>query len=222
MQNESIKKFVVGFTYILNLMMLVTAIILMTMILITGVDPAKRLSSHVATIALTFLPMLIYTFKKEKLNLFLYLFTAIYVFIAVFLGASLNFYNMYEHINYDKLVHVFFGYSSTLIGLYILIKTNKLNTSSLFFNLLFLFSFAMMISAVWEIFEFSSDQFFHTTTQGRPQVIVGGGSLVDVGETMFDIISNLIGALIFMLQLTWYYKTKKAPIMNFMINELSK
>jgi hypothetical protein len=79
-----------------------------------------------------------------------------------------------------------------------------------------------MISAVWEIIEFSSDRFFGTVTQGDPLDVIGGGSATDVGETMFDIIANFIGAIIFMIQYTFHHKTKKAPIMNFMINELSK
>jgi|SRR5690606_8362128 len=222
MNDEGIKKFVVGFTYILNSMMLVTAMILLTMILLTGVDPTKRLTSHIATICFTLIPMLIRLLTKGKFNLFLYLYTAVYVFLAVFLGSSLNFYNLYENIHYDKLIHVFFGYSSALIGLYILIKTNKLNNSNYIFSLLFIFSFAMMISAVWEMFEFASDSLFGTFTQGKPQLIIGGGTSTDVGETMFDIIANFVGAIVFILEYMLFIKTKKTPIMKFMISELSK
>ncbi len=222
MQTNKTIKIITVITLLLNIAMFLTALGLSLYILITGEDPTKRLSSHFATMALTLLPSLLHFSFKKKLNLFLYVFVALYVFIAVFLGSSLNFYNTYGNLNYDKIVHVFFGYSSALIGLYILLQTKKLNSSSLFFNLLFLFAFAMMISAVWEMFEFSSDRLFGTVTQGDPLDVIGGGSATDVGETMFDIIANFIGAIIFMLQFILHHKTKKAPIMNFMINELSK
>src|SRR5690606_21620798 len=130
--------------------------------------------------------------------------------------------NQFENINYDKLIHVFFGYTTAVLGLIVLIKTNKLNQSSLFFNLLFIFSFGMMIEAVWEMLEFSMDQLLGSTTQGVPVLGFNGKYLVDVGETMFDIISNFIGVLIFIIQFTFYTKTRKAPIMSFMIRELSK
>ncbi len=222
MKTNQTTKIITYLTLLLNLVMFVTALSLAVMIFVTSDDPTKRLSSHFATMALTLLPTILHFSLKNKLNLFLYVFAALYVFIAVFLGSSLNFYNTYGNLNYDKIVHVFFGYSSALVGLYILLQTKKLNSSSLFFNLLFLFSFALMISAVWEIFEFSSDRFFGTVTQGDPLDVIGGGSATDVGETMFDIIANFIGAIIFMIQYTFHHKTKKAPIMNFMINELSK
>jgi hypothetical protein len=97
--------------------MFVTALSLAVMIFVTSDDPTKRLSSHFATMALTLLPTILHFSLKNKLNLFLYVFAALYVFIAVFLGSSLNFYNTYGNLNYDKIVHVFFGYSSALVGL---------------------------------------------------------------------------------------------------------
>lgn len=216
------KKTILFVSLLLNAVMLITALSLLIYIYATGIDPNKRLSSHYATIALSLAPMIIYVLYKQRVNLFLLSFYTIYIFIAVFLGSALNFYNMFESIHYDKLVHAYFGYSSALLGLYVLIKTKNFDGKSLFFILLFIFSFAMMIAAVWEIFEFTTDQLFGTVTQGRPVMSIEGLPLVDVGETMFDIIANLIGAVLFMLQLTIYHQRKKAGIMNFMITELSK
>ncbi len=216
------KKTILYASLILNAVMLITALSLLIYIYATGIDPNKRLTSHFATITLSLLPIVFYMLYKQKVNLFLLTFYTIYICIAVFLGSSLNFYNMYESLHYDKLVHVYFGYSSALVGLYALIKTKNFDGKSLFFLLMFIFSFAMMIAAVWEIFEFTSDRLIGSVTQGRPVMSIEGLPLVDVGETMFDIIANLIGAVLFMIQLSFYHKIKKAGIMKFMITELSK
>lgn len=222
MESNSSNKLIILISLASNVLMFVVAFYLLIYVLATGDDPNGRLLSHFATTTLTALPLITYAVLKEKTNVFLLVFYTFYVFVAVFLGASMNFYNQFENINYDKLIHVFFGYTTAVLGLIVLIKTDKLNHSSLFFNLLFLFSFGMMIEAVWEMLEFSMDQLLGSTTQGVPVLGFNGKYLVDVGETMFDIISNFIGVLIFMIQFAVYTKTKKAPIMHFMIRELSK
>lgn len=211
--------FVLLSIFLLTAMFIIT-FVLMLNILITGSDPLKRFSSHLATMSLTLIAIIIIFIFKTKINVFLYSFFTVYIFLAVFLGSSLNFYNTYENLNYDKLIHVYFGYASALIGLYLFIKFKQFEQSTLLYMIVFVFSFSMMVAGVWELFEFSSDQLFHTVTQGKPLESIYGTFLVDVGETMFDMISNLIGTIILIIPLVLERKYKNTLITKSIINAL--
>src|SRR5690606_7647505 len=191
-------------------------------ILVTGMDPTKRLTSHVATIILSLLTLVYGIYFRKGLHRFVFTFSTIYIFFAVFLGSTLNFYNLYESIHYDKLIHVYFGYSATLVGLVFISRLEFYQTFKLKHVLIFIFSFSLMIAACWELLEFTSDQLFSTTTQGRPQMTLEGIYSVDVGETMFDIVANLIGTLIFMASYSIEKRFKKTFFMKRILSILSE
>ncbi|MFA5692190.1 MAG: DUF2238 domain-containing protein [Acholeplasmataceae bacterium] len=216
------EKVILYLIILINLVMIIGSGYLLIQVYITNNDPYDRLSSHFATIIISLLPILYIFIKKKDSNLFVVSLGTVYIFLAVFLGASLNFYNLYENINYDKLIHVLMGYVSALIGLGILIKTGSHNKLSPWIVILFVFSFALMISAVWELLEFSKDMITGSEVQGKRLITISGKEAIDVGETMFDILSNFIGALLFSLQYLFYRKTNKSYLMNFYFETLSK
>ncbi|MEH7349092.1 hypothetical protein [Gottfriedia acidiceleris] len=101
------------------------------------------------------------------------------------LGSMLRFYSLGW---WDTFLHFLSG---TLVAFLAIDLLGKLTTKqsrsgmSAGFIFLFVFAFGVFCGAVWEIWEFSSDQFFRTNTQG-------GGNF----DTMTDIIADSIGALI--------------------------
>jgi len=76
---------------------------------------------------------------------------------------------------------------------------------------IFSFSFAIAIGAIWEIFEFSMDQFFAMNMQKS--------GLVD---TMGDLIVDTIGAILAAGIGFIYFKTKKTIIFDGMIKKAKK
>ncbi|MET4682469.1 hypothetical protein [Brevundimonas faecalis] len=117
--------------------------------------------------------------------------TAFVSAIAAFLCATLllgevgDFYERYWW--WDVVLHggsaVGFGLAGTLLML-MLVRGNRL-TAAPFTVAFFAFCFAVMIGAVWEIWEFTLDQVFGLNTQKS--------GLVD---TMWDLIVDAVGALI--------------------------
>lgn len=105
----------------------------------------------------------------------------IFIFIAHFLGAVVNFYDKIWF--FDLVSHTLSGIISFVFGLKILQLNNKeikLNV----FNIIFLLSFCFLISGGWEIIEFLGDKLFKSNFQHAETGVV---------DTMEDMISALIG-----------------------------
>ncbi len=205
---------------IINIIVVLISIYLIIETYITKNDPYDRLSSHYASAIISFLPILYLLIFKKDSNPFIVGLSTIYIFLAVFLGASLNFYNLYGNIHYDKLIHVFMGYCSALIGLFILIKSKSIISLKTPITILFIFSFALMIAGIWEMLEFSKDMITGSEVQGKRLLTISGIEVIDVGETIFDMIANLTGAIIFSLQYLFHQKTKKCYLMKFYLHYL--
>lgn len=87
----------------------------------------------------------------------------IYVFI---LGTEIlgEIYHFYVDVWwFDIVMHTYFAFIISYAGLY-LIRYFKIK-GSIYFVILFVFSFAMMTESVWEIFEFSMDRVIGTDMQ---------------------------------------------------------
>ncbi|VEU83013.1 hypothetical protein [Acholeplasma hippikon] len=199
-------------SFVILVAMILTTSILSIIVLITKNDPNERLGSHIATILISV--VLILMLNNKRINEFILTYAVIYVFIALFLGASLNLYNTVSFIHYDKFVHVYFGYTATFVGLLIMSKLTKMSEQNRLFIILFIFSFSLMTAAVWEFIEFTGDKLFDTVTQGPAFYTYDGRKIIDVGETMFDMISNTVGTIIFILQ---YVFLKEKAITKSMI-----
>ena len=87
----------------------------------------------------------------------------IYVFI---LGTEIlgEIYQFYVDVwLFDIVMHTYFAFVISYAGLY-LIRYFNIN-GSIYFVILFIFSFAMMAESIWEIFEFSMDRVIGTDMQ---------------------------------------------------------
>lgn len=122
----------------------------------------------------------------------------LFLYCAIFLGEVFEFYYLVPH--WDTMLHAFSGAMLGALGFELVDFLNRGAGSKVslspFFVSLFAFSFALMIGALWEIYEFSFDALLglnmqkHTTAEGAG--LVGKEALSD---TMKDLIIDALAAL---------------------------
>lgn len=153
----------------------------------------------ILTLFLTFIPNIIKNKYNIELPTFLQVFIIAFIYASLFLGEVHNFYHKFWW--WDSLLHFLSGIALGFAGfliLYILYKTKKLKASPFLITVL-VFSFAMAMGAIWEIFEFLMDEFFGFDMQKARNLCVEGyycDSRVGVIDTMIDLILDALGALL--------------------------
>ncbi len=135
----------------------------------------------------------------------------VFIFCALYLGSINSFYNMIWW--WDIAVHTLSGLIIAALGFSlvdILNKNEKLSISlSPLFVSIFSFSFALALGVIWEIYEFTVDSLFGLNMQKS--------GLVD---TMWDLIVNAAGALVF--SIPCYFKLKRKARFGFNIKLVKK
>ncbi|MBS0565094.1 MAG: hypothetical protein JSR87_11655 [Proteobacteria bacterium] len=140
-----------------------------------------------ATLALSFVPVL----AEQRLGIDLPVrFVAaivIFTFATIFLGEEMDFYNRYWW--WDIILHGGSAVGFGLIGfLFMFTLFNGDRYAAPAWAVAFMgFCFAVMIGAVWEIFEFSMDRIFGANMQKS-------GLLDTMGDLIVDCIGASIGA----------------------------
>lgn len=147
----------------------------------------------------------------------------IYVFIlsTEILGEIYHFY--VDVWWFDIVMHTYFAFVISYVGLYLIRYFNI--KESIYFVILFIFSFAMMTESIWEIFEFSMDRVIGTDMQKDTvirninstylseniyvdKVMVNDidfmdryGGYLDIGlyDTIGDMVCACIGSIIFII-----------------------
>lgn len=147
-------------------------------------------------------------FKLEIPSMMLILFV-LFLYCAVYLGEVQDFY--YKVSNWDVILHCFSGGMLGALGFSIVALFNQsdripVNLSPLFIAF-FAFCFAMMLGAMWEIYEFTIDGLMQLNMQKYAlesgAALVGRAALVD---TMEDLIVDAAGALV--IAVVGYISTK--------------
>lgn len=140
-----------------------------------------------ATLALSFVPVL----AEQRLGIDLPVrFVAaivIFIFATIFLGEEMDFYNRYWW--WDIILHGGSAVGFGLMGfLFMFTLFNGDRYAAPAWAVAFMgFCFAVMIGAVWEIFEFSMDRIFGANMQKS-------GLLDTMGDLIVDCIGASIGA----------------------------
>jgi len=124
---------------------------------------------------------------------------SIFLYCAIYLGEIRNFYYKVPH--WDTILHTFSGAALGSLGFSIIILLNESDniafSLSPIFIALFSFCFAISLSVIWEIYEFSIDFFLHTNMQKyaleTSEPLIGQAALID---TMKDLIVDAIGAFV--------------------------
>lgn len=150
------------------------------------VDPGyTKYGGVLASLFFPFLPPILEKLLKIKISFRLQLVYYIFLFIALFLGIDLDFYKTVPQ--FDKIIHFISGFLSVILGYYVL-TFFKAQKNQRAFRICFLICFAMAIAVLWEFFEFACDKLLGQSMQ---QLISVG-----VDDTMFDLLSATIGAII--------------------------
>ncbi|MDP4132559.1 MAG: hypothetical protein Q8882_00935 [Bacillota bacterium] len=161
-------------------------------------DYVLMLVQCVLGVAVLHLPTIMEKRFKFELPAALYLMYIVFLYCAIFLGEVRSFY--YEVPHWDVVLHCF---SSIMAGAFGFIVVAILNSNehvainlSPFFVALFAFCFAVMIGAVWEIYEYTFDGLLGLNMQ--KYMLCDGTMLIGhqaLRDTMKDIIVDCIGAL---------------------------
>lgn len=158
---------------------------------------------------LTFLPKMLRQNFKVYLPIEFDFLAIVFIFAAIFLGEIHSYYTKFWW--WDIILHSSSGFLLGLAGflaVYILNEEKKIHLQMKpVFVALFAFAFAVMLGAVWEIFEFSMDTIFGLHLQKS--------GLID---TMGDLIVDTLGALVIAVLGYFYIRTDKLFIFNRMIH----
>lgn len=161
------------------------------------------LFASIIVLALTSIPILIRKKTKLKIPLEIELLSVLFIYATLFLGEVYDFYNIFPW--WDTLLHagsaIVFGFIGFTI-LYLMYSRKEVKARPLAIAI-FSFSFAIAIGAIWEIFEFSMDQFFGLNMQKS-------GLLDTMGDLIVDTLGAILAAGIGFI----YLKTKKTFIFD--------
>ncbi|MFD0050391.1 hypothetical protein ACFVHQ_13840 [Actinomycetes bacterium NPDC127524] len=138
------------------------------------------------------IPLLLSLFTKLKFNLPITISYLIFLFGSQFLGSISGWYGLGW---WDTFLHFISGGILAFAGIALyerLLHRGAGEGISAWFVFLYTVSFAALGGVVWEIYEFSSDQFFGMSLQG------GGNT-----DTMTDLIADTLGGLIIAIYAGW-------------------
>ena len=131
------------------------------------------------------IPLVLALFTKLQFNLPIVISYLIFLVGSQFLGSILGWYRLGW---WDTFMHFISGAILAFSGIALyerLIHRNAGDEISPWFVFLFTLSFAALGGVLWEIYEFSCDQFFNMTLQG------GGNK-----DTMTDLVADTVGGLV--------------------------
>ncbi len=177
---------------------------------------AMPLVGRILSIALVFLPLylrLIFKiqFPRTATSLF-YLF----LFLSIYLGSFLDLYHILWW--WDILIHALAGLLLGFLAMFLVNHLAKKGANSPVYIFLFVFCFSLSLTALWEIFEFMIDELFGMDMQ-RASDLVGQNALFD---TMFDIISGTVGAIISALCCALLTYKDKNFVLQFKVTKIKK
>ena len=158
---------------------------------------------------IVWIPFLLHIFFKIEFSIKILIFYQIFMFLADVIGSV---WRVYDYSNlYDKFMHFLSGVLFAIL-IFNSLKNNKNNKLNLFWIFLFVFSFSMMIGAFWEILEFGFDGILGRNAQ-HWQNLTGREILYD---TMFDLISDFLGALLGgIVSIFIEKKSKRLKVINY-------
>lgn len=135
------------------------------------------------------LPLLLTLFTRFSFHPPFILSYFVFLFCSQYLGSIMNWYGLGW---WDSFVHFISG---SLLAFTAILFSKHL-TLSPWFIFLYSLSFAALGGVLWEIYEFSFDQLFSMTLQGR-----------GITDTMTDLIADTLGGL--MIAIWAVYKSKQ-------------
>jgi hypothetical protein len=176
------------------------------------------------TFLLTFVPNIFERTYRIELPAEFQIIILFFIYAGVFLGGAQNYYYIYWW--WDSMLHFLGGIALGFIGfliLYVLYKSDKFRASAKWI-VIFSFCFALALGALWEIFEFSVDEFLGYNMQKARDLDVcpGCDTRLGVVDTMRDLILDSIGALIASVAGYFYLKKGRVPLLTRFVKSFEK
>lgn len=170
--------------FLLKLVSIIIGIIVGIRQIISG-TPIGDILISLSLILIVFIPNIL---RKNGVKItptieFIYL---LFIFLAQTLGSVLDFYQTFYF--YDKAMHFLSGILTSLIGIYILVKSGIYSKRNVLFNCIIIIFTALALASFWEMFEFICNIIFG----GDAQNVVKTG----VDDTMIDIIAAFLGSIL--------------------------
>jgi len=191
--------------------------LVLQLILVIGVAAAiweKQWLAAVITsgiILLTLVPLLLSKRFRVYIPPEFVLLAITFIFASVFLGEVHGYYVRFWW--WDLVLHASSGFLLGIIGFILVYILNEIEDINVHmtpgFVAFFAFLFAVGIGALWEIFEFSMDNFFGMNMQKEMH-----GDPSGLTDTMWDLIVDTLGALI--ISVLGYGYLKKANNASFL------
>ena len=170
---------------------------------------------HVLTASFTFIisfaPLIFERIFRVKLPQLFQITYVLFVFLSMFCGEVLKLYATVR--GWDGAMHALSGGFiglGVILWLRSLIYQRKIQFSFLL-QMVFTFSFGVMIATIWEIVEFGSDQIFGTTSQDR--------SLYD---TMTDLVYGSAGTAAFIGLYYFFTKNQRTLGLRWVISHFEQ
>lgn len=193
----------------------ISIIILVTLLYAIFFSIAQQQWTVLFASIVTFLLVLIPWFARKKYNIKIpteiELIITLFIYATLFLGEAHDFYKIFWW--WDMLLHagsaIIFGFLGFIL-LYFIVSKQEINARP-WTIAVFSFSFAIAIGAMWEIFEFTMDQFLGLNMQKS--------GLLD---TMQDLIVDTLGAILSSTIAFIYLKANKSLIFNGIIKNIKK
>lgn len=167
-------------------------------------------------IGLIMLPPIILRKNRIRIPPEFQLIAAAFVFLTLFLGSAADLY--YEFWWWDMVLHLGSGFLLGVVGwifLFILIQSDRLPRGTPP-SLIWVFSvtFAMTVAVLWEIFEYIVDVIWpHINMMSQE---------TGVHDTMHDLITDFIGAIVVACMGYIYHRTGKTSFLHIAIKGFMK
>lgn len=165
----------------------------------------KVVISVVITSVLSFLSFFLDKIFHIKIDSFSNLIYLVVIFMALYLGGSLKFYDKYKY--WDRYIHTLSGIGFVGFGIAIVDSNSDIKRFGI---LLFGFTFSITIHALWEVLEYISDCLFrgnaqrwqinHNSVNHVSKKAIQPAGLVD---TMNDMICCIIGSILAII--AWWF-----------------
>lgn len=161
-------------------------------------------------LSLSFIPAVI---EKTGLDIpnYMEIVFILFCFLHFILGEANYFY--YKYWWWDSFLHLLSGFLIAIVGYSIISTINQSYKLKLplSFTIVFMVSFTLCLGALWEIFEFTCDEFLQTNMQRYKNVktnIELCGHLA-LNDTIKDLILDLLGSIILSLIIYPFLKKKE-------------
>ncbi len=160
----------------------------------------------IGIIVLTLVPFFLEKFLRVFIHPEFVLLAIAFVFASLFLGEIRGYYTRFWW--WDILLHSGSGFLLGIVGFLLVHVLNETEDIGVHmkpgFVAIFAFMFAVGIGTLWEIFEFSMDSLFGMDMQKEMR-----GDPSGLTDTMWDLIVDILGALVISILGYGYVKTAK-------------